>query len=124
MLITNMLLGALALGLEGVYALPEAKRMAINPRQSGSCNSAANRQCWSDGFDIKTDSETNWPGKGGSPPGQKEFFLEISPGVLSPFGHQKNMLLINGTYPGPTLVAGNYDTDPKMTSSLTITRLG
>jgi hypothetical protein len=107
MLATELLLGSLALGLVGALTTgPEARLAPISPRQSANCNTAANRTCWSDGFDILTDSETNWPGKGGAPPNEKFFNIFISEETLSPFGQSKPMLVVNGTYPGPTLIAG------------------
>lgn len=107
MLATQLFLGSFALGLVGALTTgPEAKLVPINPRQSANCNTAADRKCWSDGFDISTDSETNWPGKGGNPPDEKFYNIIISEMELSPFGTPKKMLVINGTYPGPTLIAG------------------
>ena len=103
MLVANLLFGSLALGLARASALPEAKLQAINPRQSGSCNTATNRQCWSDGFDVKTDSEIKWPTP---PPNQRTYNLVISEQTLSPFGTPKSMLVINGSYPGPAITAG------------------
>jgi hypothetical protein len=110
MLATQLLLGSFALGLVGALTTgPEAKLVPINPRQSTNCNTAANRQCWSNGdiggFNISTDSETSWPGKGRNPPDEKHYNIVISEKELSPFGTPKKMLVVNGTYPGPTLIA-------------------
>ncbi|RDL34447.1 uncharacterized protein BP5553_07575 [Venustampulla echinocandica] len=95
---------SLALGLVRTSALPEARLKPVQIRQSSqSCNTPANRQCWlTNGFSVDTDSEVSYPETGGPP---IEYFLDIKEKQLAPDGRTKNMLVINGTYPGPTITA-------------------
>ncbi|TVY67485.1 Laccase-1 [Lachnellula suecica] len=110
MFLSNLLFGALALGLAGASVIPEAKLQAIESRQdetaaasnSASCNTPKNRTCWPGGFSVYTDSETKWPSP---PPKQRTYTLVVSEKTLSPLGVPKTMLVVNGTYPGPTIYA-------------------
>lgn len=83
-----------------------------------SCNTSENRQCWSDGFNVKTDYETE------TPPGEvkrvrnhslylyycsnrRQFILDVTNEQISPDGYNVSRLLFNNSYPGPTL-EGNW----------------
>lgn len=57
-------------------------------------------------MDINTDSETVYP-----PGGQiREYNLVVSAGRLAPDGVETDVLMINGSIPGPTLYADWGDT--------------
>ncbi|KXJ94871.1 Cupredoxin [Microdochium bolleyi] len=69
---------------------------------AGSCNTPSNRNCWTDGFDIKTDYEKK------APEGViRDFYLEVTNTTIAPDGYRVPRMLFNGTYPGPTL-EGNW----------------
>ncbi|KAI1637751.1 probing oxygen channels in Melanocarpus Albomyces laccase [Biscogniauxia mediterranea] len=80
----------------------------LTTHDSGSCNTASNRACWRDGFDIYTDYEIK------TPPGKvKKFHLEVTEHDhwKGPDGRVKEkVMLINNQFPGPTLVADWGDT--------------
>ncbi|KAI8932752.1 hypothetical protein NX059_010242 [Plenodomus lindquistii] len=74
-------------------------------RQNGyetSCNyGPESRGCWTNGFSIDTDMDINWPNTGKT----VKYHLEITNSTGSPDGFERPMMLINGQYPGPTIVA-------------------
>jgi len=65
-------------------------------------NNKVTRQCWSPGYDINTDSEQKWPTTGKI----VQYKLNITTDTLAPDGTSRNMMVINGQYPGPVLTAG------------------
>ncbi|KAI0601470.1 laccase [Biscogniauxia sp. FL1348] len=76
-------------------------------RQSNSsCNTPDNRACWSDGFDINTDYEKNIPD------GVTRVYDLVITNVTSfaPDGYAKGAMLVNGTFPGPTIIGDWGDT--------------
>ncbi|KAH6664856.1 laccase-1 precursor [Halenospora varia] len=108
MLVPNFLLGSLALGLTAASALPEAKLTALHGRQSeaGGCDNSQDRTQWCGKGTIKTDGEATWPNKDTpAAAATKTFNIEVAEATLAPDGIQKPMLVINGTYPGPTIIA-------------------
>lgn len=64
-------------------------------------NSATSRNCWSSGFDINTDFDTNWPQTGRT----VSYDLTITNITMSPDGVSRSVFAVNGQYPGPTLFA-------------------
>jgi hypothetical protein len=60
------------------------------------------RQCWSSGFDINTDTEQKWPDTGNI----VHYDLSITNQTMAPDGTPRDMLVINGQFPGPVLTAG------------------
>ncbi|KAI0150811.1 laccase-like protein [Xylariaceae sp. FL1272] len=88
-----------------------------------TCNTAANRGCWSSGFDINTDYES------ATPSGITRFYswdVEELENWLAPDGELKNRtMLINGMYPGPTITADWGDTiSVTVTNKLTVNGTG
>ncbi|KAI0196089.1 laccase [Xylaria flabelliformis] len=84
-----------------------------------SCNAANNRACWSSGFDINTDYELSTPlGVTRSYSWTIEEFAKWT----APDGEVKtSAMLINGMYPGPTIVADWGDTvSVTVTNKLTL----
>lgn len=65
-------------------------------------NGPKSRSCWTGDFTVMTDSEERWPNTGKT----VHFDLNISNTTLSPDGTPRQMLVINGQYPGPVLTAG------------------
>ncbi|KAI4598183.1 Laccase-1 [Pestalotiopsis sp. 9143b] len=75
---------------------------------SGNCNTADNRACWQDGFNITTDYESSTPSGG-----LKHYDWEVTEveNWVGPDGVVKGYVqLVNGQYPGPTLFADWGDT--------------
>ncbi|KAK6068603.1 multicopper oxidase [Seiridium cupressi] len=92
--------------LAAVIAAPANEQP--KPRQSVSCNTADNRACWTDGFDINTDYEESTP-EGVT----RTFDLEVTEvdNWTGPDGVVKEkVMLINNQYPGPVLYADWGDT--------------
>jgi hypothetical protein len=89
----------LAFGL----AVAAPTRNLLTPRVAGSCNTATDRACWTDDFDIDTDYETVTP-TGVTRTYEwtvSEFDNWVGPdGVVKPYAR-----LVNGQFPGPTLYA-------------------
>ncbi|KAI1487858.1 laccase [Biscogniauxia mediterranea] len=77
-----------------------------NRQSNSSCNTPDNRACWSDGFDINTDYEKNIP------QGVTRVIDLVITNVtsFSPDGFAKGAMLINGTFPGPTIIGDWGDT--------------
>lgn len=78
----------------------------IRRQNSGCTNTATSRSCWSNGFDINTDWYQDTPKTGNV----REYWLEVTNSTAAPDGFQKQVLLFNNTYPGPTITADWGDT--------------
>jgi hypothetical protein len=77
----------------------------IASKASGCVNDPQNRNCWKDGFDIKTDYEAFIPeGK------LVEYHFTISEAEIAPDGYLTNVTLVNGQFPGPKIEADWGDT--------------
>jgi hypothetical protein len=64
-------------------------------------NSPTSRNCWNGGYDLDTDFDNNWPNTGRT----VSYTFTITNTTMSPDGHAREVLAINGQYPGPTLYA-------------------
>lgn len=69
--------------------------------ESESRNSASNRQVWADGFDITTNYYEQVPDTGVT----REYWFNIENTTASPDGVELPLQLINGSFPGPTIIA-------------------
>ncbi|KAJ5652889.1 extracellular dihydrogeodin oxidase/laccase [Penicillium longicatenatum] len=69
-------------------------------------NSASNRTCWKDGFDISTNYYDNVPDTGVV----REYWFNIENTTAAPDGVELPAQLINGSFPGPTIIADWGDT--------------
>jgi FtsP/CotA-like multicopper oxidase with cupredoxin domain len=87
-------------------------RDSLEERQSpASCvnvgNTATTRHCWAPGFTSSTDMYTSWPNTGVV----RSYNLRIENTTCNPDGAGSRVcMLINGRYPGPTIVANWGDT--------------
>jgi hypothetical protein len=115
-------LGAALLGFSSSFADAAAvhvERMemvrSLEGRQTGTpqqCPSAGgngptSRQCWAPGLTSFTDTYTSWPNTGVT----VSYNLRIENTTCSPDGASSRVcMLINGRYPGPTIVANWGDT--------------
>ncbi|KAF2274576.1 uncharacterized protein EI97DRAFT_102769 [Westerdykella ornata] len=93
---------------QGSPVIVERQATTTTPVPDGECtNGPRTRNCWSKGFSIATDFDAK------SPPAGKTvtYNLVITNTTLDPDGSGPRLaMLINGTYPGPTLRASWGDT--------------
>ncbi|TPX10102.1 uncharacterized protein E0L32_001299 [Thyridium curvatum] len=94
-----------------VHAAPPAPvDVELVKRAGRNCNTASNRRTWCDGFSLDTDYEV----PGNTPTGtvvSYTFVLTEVNNWVGPDGVVKNkFMLVNGQYPGPTIVADWGDT--------------
>ncbi|EUC33606.1 multicopper oxidase [Bipolaris zeicola 26-R-13] len=88
------------------------KRDGLEERQSpASCINVGNtpntRHCWAPGFTSSTDMYTSWPNTGVV----RSYNLRVENTTCNPDGAGSRVcMLINGRYPGPTIVANWGDT--------------
>ncbi|TAQ85774.1 hypothetical protein B7494_g5914 [Chlorociboria aeruginascens] len=96
---------AFELAVAGVLPDP-INSLALSKRDC--TNSPSDRACWTpDGsYSIDTDSETSWPTTNRIVP----YTLTLTSETAAPDGTPKQMFLVNGVYPGPTLYANWGDT--------------
>jgi FtsP/CotA-like multicopper oxidase with cupredoxin domain len=91
---------SLALVLSGVTAAPH------NSHLSKRCtNSATDRSCWGD-YDLSTNYYSEVPDTGVT----REYWFEIVNTTAALDGVSRTVLLVNGTFPGPTIIADWGDT--------------
>lgn len=91
--------------LSSLFALPgvfgAATAPGCNSRAATCVNSPSTRSCWSDGFDISTNYYESVPDAGVT----REYWFNIENGTASPDGVEVPVQTINGSLPGPTIVA-------------------
>jgi hypothetical protein len=75
-------------------------------------NSATDRSCWGD-YDITTNYYDEGPDTGVV----REYWFEITNTTAAPDGIERLILSINGTVPGPTIIADWGDTVGELTCS-------
>lgn len=98
-----------------LVALPAVLGAALIPKDTIACvHNAANRSCWSDGFDISTNYYEKVPDTGVV----REYWLNIENTTAAPDGFESPAQLINGSFPGPTIIADWGDTVGTCSSSL------
>lgn len=91
--------------LSTLFALPGALGAAAasgySSRDAACVNSPSTRSCWSDGFDISTNWYEAVPDTGVT----REYWFNIENGTASPDGVEIPVQTINGSIPGPTIIA-------------------
>ncbi|KAF2674123.1 hypothetical protein BT63DRAFT_419433 [Microthyrium microscopicum] len=75
-------------------------------RDTACTNTATSRQCWTNGFSTSTQADTKFPDTGKT----VKVNLQVGEATLSPDGNAKKMMVFNGQYPGPAIVADWGDT--------------
>ncbi|KAK7708310.1 hypothetical protein SLS57_009044 [Botryosphaeria dothidea] len=86
---------------------PEASQNTVpDPTKTDPCLEIAAASCWSDGFDISTNYYEHVPDTGVV----REYWFNIENTTASPDGVEMPVQLINGSFPGPTIVANWGDT--------------
>jgi hypothetical protein len=98
----SLLVGLIALPV--VFAAP--KPSSHSSQLSKRCtNSATDRSCWGD-YDTSTNYYTTVPDTGVT----REYWFDVQNGTASPDGIERVVLTVNGTIPGPTIIADWGDT--------------
>lgn len=92
---------ASAVLISGALAAPRVSR----PLAKRCTNSASDRSCWGD-YDLSTNYYDEVPDTGVT----REYYLELVNTTASLDGVSRDVLLVNGTFPGPTLFADWGDT--------------
>lgn len=100
----SLLASGLAFFLSTVSAAPHVS-LDNNPLAKRCTYSASDRSCWGD-YDLTTDYYNEAPDTGVT----REYYLELVNTTASLDGVSRNVLLVNGTFPGPTLFADWGDT--------------
>lgn len=110
---------ASALLFAGIFAAPHVSPSSLNKR--ACVNSAADRSCWGD-YDLSTNYYDVVPDTGVTREVQftfsnlskfantSQYYLELVNTTASLDGVERIVLLVNGTFPGPTLFADWGDT--------------
>ncbi|KZV96355.1 laccase [Exidia glandulosa HHB12029] len=78
----------------------------LGARQTPGCTNDQSRLCWDGTFDINTNYYTSGPRTGKT----VVYNFELTNVTLSPEGVPRQVLAINGQFPGPTIVADWGDT--------------
>jgi hypothetical protein len=98
--------------ISGVFAAP--KPLLTSKDLSKRCtNSASDRSCWGD-YDLSTNYYDEAPDTGVT----REYWFNIQNGTAAPDGVERIVLSVNGSVPGPTIIADWGDTVGKCLSIL------
>ncbi|PVH84523.1 multicopper oxidase [Cadophora sp. DSE1049] len=100
----SLLASGLALFLSAASAAPSVSH-DTGTLSKRCTNSASDRSCWGD-YDLTTDYYNTVPDTGVT----REYYLELVNTTASLDGVERMALLVNGTFPGPTLFADWGDT--------------
>jgi hypothetical protein len=106
MLRATILSGLSAFLFPVAFAAPHAD---VSTRQSDAVctfNSLTSPDCWSDGYSLSTNWYDDSPDTGVT----REYWFEVTNTTGAPDGHERLILSINGTVPGPTIYADWGDT--------------
>lgn len=104
--LASFLTSSLAI-LPGVLgASLHSKHLSKHPRDTQCVNSPSSRACWSDGFDISTNYYEKVPNTGVV----REYWFNVENTTAAPDGVEMPVQLINGSFPGPTIIADWGDT--------------
>ncbi|CAI7599130.1 unnamed protein product [Penicillium crustosum] len=102
-----MLLGGLFISsLLSLCTALGANQPVKSTRDTSCVNSASDRSCWKDGYDISTNYYDEVPDTGVV----REYWLNVENTTAAPDGVEMPVQLINGSFPGPTIIADWGDT--------------
>ncbi|KAI3528810.1 multicopper oxidase [Colletotrichum filicis] len=86
---------------------PSSSASSGSPGSGAACvNSPSNRACWTEGFDLSTNYYDEVPDTGVV----REYWFNVENGTAAPDGYEMPVQLINGSFPGPTIIADWGDT--------------
>jgi hypothetical protein len=106
----SFLVGLIALPV--VFAAPKSSPHYSNSLSKRCTNSADDRSCWGD-YDISTNYYDTVPDTGVT----REYWFDVQNGTAAPDGIDRIVLTVNGSFPGPTIIADWGDTVGKLTTS-------
>ncbi|KAI9836049.1 MAG: hypothetical protein M1819_001660 [Sarea resinae] len=112
----------LLIGLASTTPTPSAYSGTALSARSSTCsgNTASDRSQWCD-YDLSTNYYTDGPDTGNT----VEYWFNLVNTTASPDGVERNVLLVNGSFPGPTIEANWGDTVVvHVTNSLTYNGTG
>jgi FtsP/CotA-like multicopper oxidase with cupredoxin domain len=95
-------LAIMALAIAGVTAVPYSSHLS---KRESCTHSATDRSCWGD-YDLSTNYYSDVPDTGVT----REYWFELVNTTASLDGVSRDVLLVNGTFPGPTIIADWGDT--------------
>ncbi|KAK6813766.1 hypothetical protein RU639_010263 [Aspergillus parasiticus] len=101
MLIPSFLLLAYA-----ISPLALGASVQYSTRDAGCTHGPSSRACWSDGYDLSTNYYEDAPDTGVV----REYWFNIENTTAAPDGVELPVQLINGSFPGPTIIADWGDT--------------
>ncbi|OLN93053.1 Laccase-2-like protein 2 [Colletotrichum chlorophyti] len=100
------LLGCLALMFPVLTSGAPSLSSSVDKRQDCIFDSAASPSCWDGSHDLST----NWYEEAPHTGVVREYWFDIVNTTLAPDGVERQVLAVNGTIPGPTIVADWGDT--------------
>lgn len=103
MFFSSLLAATIVVG--GVIATPTPHSNLFPKRDTDCVNSASDRTCWGD-YDISTDYYNEVPDTGVT----REYWFELQNSTAALDGIERIVLTVNGTFPGPTIIADWGDT--------------
>ncbi|CZR56712.1 related to laccase precursor [Phialocephala subalpina] len=103
MFISSLFLAASALST--AFAAPSSSLASTSKLSKRCTNSASDRACWGD-YDLSTNYYDTVPDTGVT----REYWFEVQNGTAAPDGVERIVLTVNGTVPGPTIIADWGDT--------------
>ena len=114
---SEMIRSLLSVALYAGAAIAQSTTTSSSSSTSTSCvNSATSRNCWGD-YNIDTDYYSTTPDTGVTVSVYlisryltQQYVLTVDNTTLAPDGVSRQMLVFNGTYPGPTIEANWGDT--------------
>lgn len=87
--------------ISGVFAAPNHPLAPRANSTSSACvNSASDRSCWGN-YDISTNYYDVVPDTGVT----REYWFSVQNGTAAPDGIERIVLTVNGSVPGPTIIA-------------------
>jgi FtsP/CotA-like multicopper oxidase with cupredoxin domain len=102
MILSSLLAATFA--ISGALATPTP--FSSTQAKRASCdNSATDRSCWGD-YSTSTDYYNEVPDTGVT----VEYYFDLQNGTASLDGVERQVLTVNGTFPGPTIIANWGDT--------------
>jgi FtsP/CotA-like multicopper oxidase with cupredoxin domain len=102
---SSVLASSLALISSRINAAPTASNSVLGKR---CINSATDRSCWG-AYDLSTNYYDEVPDTGVT----VEYWFELVNTTAALDGVERNVLTVNGTFPGPTIIANWGDTVSK-----------
>lgn len=99
-------------------ALTAAAPSLIEKRQDCVFDSATNPSCWDGTYDLNT----NWYEEAPNTGVIREYWFDITNTTAAPDGVERIVLAVNGSVPGPTIIADWGDTVGKSKAARTSLR--